>query len=337
MLWAGAAITIPESLQWVQLPANNDIIPLKRLLEAGSERSNVQAQVEVAATLRRCLSNPECLSWSFLLNGKPCRATERSSGIDFEAVGQAYKTLQRARTPLAIVNAQGELTDSTLTDVVASSFEQLFKGAVVPGFGSGTPHRYEPLRLFLLVLLWPGLMEPDYHNTIFKKLCSGMNCLSAEQRETLQTWLHEVQAPMLRDAIVALQQFITIYVNEYRCIDDHVASATKVLGILWASNRDSKRVCYKEVGRIRPLSSHTAAVAPRTLSLLRFLAPCSCTFRLTPLYSCPSNYSVFIFALLSADVIKPSSIHDDVSGCRVLLARTRRLLVIGAEACALER
>ena len=23
-------------------------------------------------------------------------------------------------------------------------------------------------------------------------------------------------------------QFITIYVNEYRCIDDHVASATKV-------------------------------------------------------------------------------------------------------------
>lgn len=58
---AGAAITIPESLQWVQLPANNDIIPLKRLFEAASERSNVQAQVEVAATLRRCLSNPECL------------------------------------------------------------------------------------------------------------------------------------------------------------------------------------------------------------------------------------------------------------------------------------
>ena len=57
----------------------------------------------------------------------------------------------------------------------------------------------------------------------------------------------QVKTPMLRDAIVAFQQFITIYVNEYRCIDDHVASATKVLGILWASNRDSKRVCYKEV------------------------------------------------------------------------------------------
>ena len=55
-----------------------------------------------------------------------------------------------------------------------------------------TPHRYEPLRLFLLVLLWPGLMEPEYHNTIFKKLCSGMNCLTAEQRETLQQWLQEV-------------------------------------------------------------------------------------------------------------------------------------------------
>lgn len=57
-----------------------------------------------------------------------------------------------------------------------------------------TPHRYEPLRLFLLVLLWPGLMEPEYHNTIFKKLCSGMNCLSAEQRDTLQQWLQEVTA-----------------------------------------------------------------------------------------------------------------------------------------------
>jgi hypothetical protein len=133
----GAAITIPESLQWVQLPANNDIIPLKRLFEAASERSNVQAQVEVAATLKRCLSNPECLSWSFLRDGRPCRATEQSSGIDFDALDQAYTTLIRSRTPLAIVNAQGELTDSTLTDVVASSFEQLFKGAVMPGFGSG--------------------------------------------------------------------------------------------------------------------------------------------------------------------------------------------------------
>jgi 1,2-phenylacetyl-CoA epoxidase catalytic subunit len=35
-------------------------------------------------------------------------------------------------------------------------------------------------------------MEPEYHNTIFKKLCSGMNCLTAEQRETLQQWLKEV-------------------------------------------------------------------------------------------------------------------------------------------------
>ena len=139
---AGAAITIPESLQWVQMPANNDIIPLKRLFEAASEHSNVQAQVEVAATLRRCLSNPECLSWSFLLDGKPCRANERSSGIDFDALYDTYKILLRSRTPLALVNAQGELTDSTLTGVVASSFELLFKGAVVPGFGSGTPHRY---------------------------------------------------------------------------------------------------------------------------------------------------------------------------------------------------
>ena len=37
----------------------------------------------------------------------------------------------------------------------------------------------------------------------------------------------EVKEPMLRDAIVAFQQFITIYVNEYRCIDDHVASGAQ--------------------------------------------------------------------------------------------------------------
>jgi 1,2-phenylacetyl-CoA epoxidase catalytic subunit len=61
-----------------------------------------------------------------------------------------------------------------------------------PSCACRTPHRYEPLRLFLLVLMWPGLMEPEYHNTIFKKLCSGMNCLTAEQRETLQQWLKEV-------------------------------------------------------------------------------------------------------------------------------------------------
>lgn len=38
------------------------------------------AQVELASALRMCLSNPDSLSWSFLKDGKPCRATEESSG-----------------------------------------------------------------------------------------------------------------------------------------------------------------------------------------------------------------------------------------------------------------
>ena len=44
-LCAGAAITIPQSLQWVEKPANADVYPLKRLLSSALERSNVQAQV----------------------------------------------------------------------------------------------------------------------------------------------------------------------------------------------------------------------------------------------------------------------------------------------------
>lgn len=50
---------------------------------------------------------------------------------------------------------------------------------------------------------------------------------------------------MFREVIVAFQQFITIYVNEYRCIDDHVASATKVLGILWSANQSGGLLSYK--------------------------------------------------------------------------------------------
>ncbi len=51
-LCAGAAITIPESLQWVDQPASSDIVPLKRLLDAASQRPNVQAQVQIFTLLR---------------------------------------------------------------------------------------------------------------------------------------------------------------------------------------------------------------------------------------------------------------------------------------------
>jgi hypothetical protein len=55
----------------------------------------------------------------------------------------------------------------------------------------------------------------------------------------------ECPAATFREVIVAFQQFITIYVNEYRCIDDHVASATKVLGILWGTNQAGGLLSYK--------------------------------------------------------------------------------------------
>ncbi|KAJ1478634.1 hypothetical protein T484DRAFT_2929584 [Baffinella frigidus] len=117
-LCAGAAITIPQSLQWVETPANSDVVPLKRLLGEPSMRSAVQSQVELASALRMCLSNPDSLSWSFLKDGKPCRATEESSGIDFAAVEEAYAAIKKERMPLAVVNGRGELTDSTLMDEV---------------------------------------------------------------------------------------------------------------------------------------------------------------------------------------------------------------------------
>ncbi|KAJ1478635.1 hypothetical protein T484DRAFT_2929590 [Baffinella frigidus] len=148
--------------------------------------------------------------------------------------------------PLAVVNGRGELTDSTLMDEVASAYETLFRGAVVPVAVGGATHKYEALRLYVIVMLFPGLMEPEYHNTIFKKLCAGINALAPVQRELIQRWLRECEAPMLRETVVAFQQFITIYVNEYRCIDDHVASATKALGLLYGSNMERTRISYKE-------------------------------------------------------------------------------------------
>jgi len=245
-LCAGAAISIPESLQWTEAGESSECVPLKAMLAKAATSSNVQAQVELSAAVRRCMSNPDCLSWSFLKGGKPSRATEDRSGIDCDAVAEAYKVMLKPGTPLAIVNGRGELTDSTLADVVAAALEDLCRGAIVPA--QGTAHKLEPLRLFVIVLLFPGLMEPEYHNTIFKKLCSAINSLSQEQRDMIKHWMRECPASMFRETIVAFQQFITIYVNEYRCIDDHVASATKVLGILWGTNQlaNPKLVSFKE-------------------------------------------------------------------------------------------
>jgi len=153
----------------------------------------------------------------------------------------------RPQQTIAMINAQGELTDGRLGDVVAAAFEDLFRGAVLPALArSGAAQRYEPLRLFVVVLMWPGLMEPEYHTPIFKRLCGAVNQLTPEQREVLQRWLGHCPPRMFREVIVAFQQFITIYVNEYRCIDDHVAAATKVLGILYAANQVARLVSYRE-------------------------------------------------------------------------------------------
>ena len=238
-LCAGAAITIPQSLQWVDTPTNSDVVPLKRLLNEPTLSSDVQVQVDLASALRRCLTSPESLAWSFLRDGRPCRATEESSGIDFDALGVAYAALLRKRGPLAVVNARGELTDSTLVDEVAGAFEALFRGAVVPAMGGGASHKFEPLRLFVVVttlvssffiphhrllppppiskplspaarprfvrrsqvMLFPGLMEPEYHAPVFKRLCAGINALTPAQRALLQHWLREVPAAQFRDSV----------------------------------------------------------------------------------------------------------------------------------------
>lgn len=78
--------------------------------------------------------------------------------------------------------------------------------------------------------------------------CSAINSLTQDQRDTIKHWMRECPPTMFKEVIVALQQFITIYVNEYRCIDDHVASATKVLGILWGTNQVCASSCEAKTG-----------------------------------------------------------------------------------------
>ena len=41
-------------------------------------------------------------SWSFLRGGRPCRATEESSGIDFQAVEEAYAALMHSQQTIAV-------------------------------------------------------------------------------------------------------------------------------------------------------------------------------------------------------------------------------------------
>ena len=63
-----------------------------------------------------------------------------------------------------------------MADVVSSALVELCLGGIVSA--QGTANKLEPLRLFVILLLFPGLMEPEHHNTIFKRLCAAMNLLS---------------------------------------------------------------------------------------------------------------------------------------------------------------
>ncbi|EKX32984.1 hypothetical protein GUITHDRAFT_148230 [Guillardia theta CCMP2712] len=237
-LCAGAAVTIPESLQWTEASSTSaELVPLKKLLQAAtSAESNVSTQLELADAIKRCLSSSESASWSFLKNGRPCRANEESSGIDFDAVSEAFAAMAKCRKPIAMHRQRHGSVG------VRGASEQ----AGAPPAGTGTSNKLEHLRMFVVLLLWPGLMEPEFYNSIFKKVCSSVNQLKQDHRDILQRWLEEVEEEAFREIVVAFQQFITIYVNEFRCIDDHVASATKVLKILWGSNQSRTRVSYKE-------------------------------------------------------------------------------------------
>jgi ubiquitin-protein ligase E3 A len=105
------------------------------------------------------------------------------------------------------------------------------------------------IRFFIILLQFPLLMEPTHHE-ILSKITEGILLLSSTSRDNLRIMLQEVPKDIFSRFISLFQQFITVQLYARGYIDEKIAYATRIIGLLNAANEGKvlhkQRVHYDE-------------------------------------------------------------------------------------------
>jgi len=177
-------------------------------------------------------SNSMALNHSFMQSDaerQGCAAelqvpVDGTSGLDVPAIIQTYCELLRLQSS-DIVSALMNATDSLLRTLQVAQLSQ-------PSFVSDGA----ALRQFVILLLNPVLLEPQYHKQILLPLLSLLAALPPPCVDRLVCWWSLLPCRQLEQMLFVCQQFLTVRLCHTQRIDDAVMAVTRVLGQLYAAN-----------------------------------------------------------------------------------------------------
>jgi len=218
-----------EHLLCDELPPFLHLTLVQRLVATALASNDPRPLVKEVAGV---FSNADALNRSFLL----CDAERKqmaaalsvgvddTAGISTVAVEAAYHELlrlQSAEVLAALMNA----TESLLCKLQVAQLSQ--PAFVTDGVA---------LRQFLILLLNPLLLEPQFHKQIVLPLLSLTAALPPPCAERFAQWLSLLPPSQLEQMLAVCQQFLTVRLCHTQRIDDAVIAATRVLGHLYFAN-----------------------------------------------------------------------------------------------------
>ncbi|KOO24665.1 ubiquitin-protein ligase e3a isoform 2 [Chrysochromulina tobinii] len=188
-------------------------------------------------------SNADALNRSFLQSDAERETlakalhveVEETHGLETAAIGEAYCEMLRLQSAEVL----GALMNATESLLCKLQLAQLAQPTVV---SDGTQ-----LRQFVILLLNPLLLEPQYHKQVLLPLLSLIEKLPPPIADRLSSWWSLLPTRQMEQMVAVCQQFLTVRLCHTQRIDDAVIAATRVLGQLYDANEAAMAV-----GRRKP-------------------------------------------------------------------------------------
>jgi len=177
-------------------------------------------------------SNTDALNRSFLQSDAERDEFAREMLVDADethsletaAIGESYCELLRLQSA-DVLGARMNATESLLCKLQVAQLAQ-------PSFISDGV----ALRQFVILMLNPLLLEPQYHKQVLLPLLSLIAALPLQCADRLASWWSLLPTRQMEQMVAICQQFLTVRLCHTQRIDDAVIAATRVLGQLYAAN-----------------------------------------------------------------------------------------------------
>ncbi|KAJ3022896.1 hypothetical protein HKX48_004939 [Thoreauomyces humboldtii] len=177
-------------------------------------------------TLRTVFLDGDALNRSFLLEGNSGSSKSHSSGVDLDAVREAYAlitTLPRETFLVPLSNA--------IEILLARLQLNIAKLQTAP------PQNW---RQMLILLENPLLKDENYHESLLKKLCLVIGAMRSRARSILVTWFSEYDAAGLKNIVDVFQKYLEQHFQRSPQTDEALVASVKVLGMLYQANEAAK-------------------------------------------------------------------------------------------------